>query len=120
MPVRTEPVLVNVDDYRVRHPNYLDLCLRNDRTAAHRVQHDAAAWADELRDAAIAERRNLVIDGTLKWPHKAEQLCRKLKSAGYRVEVRAMAVDRQTSDAGVYLRYERDKVQSGWGRWVPL
>ena len=112
-------VLVNVDDYRVRHPNYLDLCLRNDRTAAHRVQHDAAAWADELRDAAIAERRNLVIDGTLKSPDKAEQLCRKLKSAGYQVEVRAMAVDRQTSDAGVYLRYERDKVQSGWGRWVP-
>jgi predicted ABC-type ATPase len=112
-------VTVDVDEYRPKHPMYRDLARKDDRTAASLVQHDASLWADELRDAAIAERRNLIIDGTLKSPERAEELCRTLKRAGYRVEVRAMAVDRQTSLLGIHKRYERAKAELGAGRWVP-
>jgi predicted ABC-type ATPase len=112
-------VVVDVDAYRPEHPNYRALASSDDRTAASLVQHDASLWADELRDAAIASRRNLIIDGTLKSPDGAEELCRQLRRAGYRVELRALAVDRKTSLLGVHERYERSKAEQGWGRWVP-
>ncbi|MBK8638385.1 MAG: zeta toxin family protein [Chromatiaceae bacterium] len=112
-------VVVNADDLRGYHRHNLGFLDRDDLTAAEKTQHDASRWADELRDAAIAGRRNLIIDGTLKNPENAEHLCARLQGAGYRVEVRALAVPPEDSRLGVYLRYEVPHAKTGSGRWVP-
>lgn len=62
--------------------------------------------ARELRVEAISERRNLIINGTLNDPEKAEQLCRELKNSGYHVDVRALAVNEQVAQRGVAQRLE--------------
>jgi len=113
------PAIIDVDDLRVRHPRYAEFRDEDDLTAAGKTHHDASLWADELRAAGIAGRRNLIIDGTLKDPDAAEQLCEQLREAGYRVEIRALAVRPEDSRLQVYLRYEQARATTGHGRWVP-
>jgi len=112
-------VVVDTDELRAEHPAYLALTAADDRTAAGLVQKDAGQWADELTHDSMAQRRNLVIDGTLKNPGNARRLCADLRAQGYDVEVRAIAVSREDSILGVYSRYETQKARSGSGRWVP-
>ena len=112
-------VLIDVDILRNYHPKYKDLNYDNDRTAAGLVQKDAGAWADELRRKATEERRNMVIDGTLKSPDRARESCKELKEAGYRVDVRVMAVSEDASKASIHGRYWHRKEKDGYGRWVP-
>jgi type VI secretion system secreted protein VgrG len=112
-------VAVDPDDCRALHPKYVQWAKENDKTAAARTHTDASRVADDLRDDAIAQRKNLVIDGTLKNPEKAAQLVADLKSKGYRVEVQTLAVDSQTSWKSVQDRYQQQKAQQGFGRWVP-
>ena len=111
-------VIVDTDLLRANHPEYATLNHADDRTAAAFVQTDAGKWADELIIDASDGRRNLIIDGTLKNPNNAVQLCRDLKAKGYEIEIRALAVAKEDSLAGVYGRYEVQKETKGAGRWV--
>jgi hypothetical protein len=99
-------VVIDPDDLRIFHTRYLDHVRDDPQTAADRVHPDASKLADYLRVEATKQRYNLIIDGTLKNPENAEQLCKELKAAGYRVEVWALAVNCRDSQRGVYLRYE--------------
>jgi hypothetical protein len=110
---------VDTDDLRFRHPRFLELSAENDLTAASRTQPEAGKWADELTEAAISERRNVIIDGTLKNTSKADELCRRLRKAGYEIDVRAMAAAPEDSRLGIERRYYKGKEAAGMGRWVP-
>lgn len=113
-------VVVDTDQLRAYHPKYKkEFAQENDRTAAGRVQKDAGQWSDELIEDAVAARRNLIVDGTLKTPDNARGMCKHLKENGYEVEVRALAVPREDSEMRVYRRYERQRQGAGTGRWVP-
>ena len=112
-------VVVDVDELRASHRGYRSFQAENGRTAASRVQSDAGRWGDELIQDASDARRNIIIDGTLKSPDKAEQLCEDLTSKGYRVEVHAIAVRKEDSELGVYRRYEHGLETDGRSRWVP-
>lgn len=111
-------VVVDVDELRASHRGYRSFQAENGRTAASRVQSDAGRWGDELIQDASDARRNIIVDGTLKSPDKAEQLCEDLKSKGYRVEVHAIAVRKEDSELGVYRRYEHG-LGKKQPRWVP-
>lgn len=113
-------VTVDIDDLRKVHPQYRELIAENPRTAASEVQNDASAWGDRLLADARDQNKNIILDGTLKDPDKAETLVRDFKRSGYEVEVRAMAVSKETSELGVYERYENAmKNAPGAARWVP-
>lgn len=111
-------VVVDVDELRASHRGYRSFQAESGRTAASRVQSDAGRWGDELIQDASDARRNIIVDGTLKSPDKAEQLCEDLKSKGYRVEVHAIAVRKEDSELGVYRRYEHG-LETKQPRWVP-
>jgi predicted ABC-type ATPase len=119
-------VVVDTDELRAEYRNkkgsitYDKLCAADDRSAADLVQNDAGQWAKELTQDAIAHRRNVIIDGTLKTKENALDLCEGLKGHGYEVDVRVMAVAREDSIQSVYARYEDPKATRGKpGRWVP-
>jgi hypothetical protein len=86
--------------------DYAEMAREDYRNAATRVHPDASKMSRELRAEAIAEKRNLIIDGTLNDPDKAEQLCRELKKQGYDVDIRALAVNERVSQRGVAERLE--------------
>ena len=119
-------VEIDTDELRGYHPKYPELQKEDLRTAAGHVQKDAGEWADDLREKAMSERRNLIIDGTLKSPDSALRMCQELKDAGYEVEIRVMAVRDDVSKQGIYGRYEdayADYMNGVEGaqppRWVP-
>jgi predicted ABC-type ATPase len=99
-------VLIDPDDLRDYRPGYRRMANEDYANAATRTHLDASQMAQELRRDAIGDRRNLVIDGTLRDPEKAAELCRELKAAGYEVDVRVMAVHERVSQRGVAERLE--------------
>ncbi len=110
-------VKIDADELRKHHPRYIDLMRENDRTAADRTHGDAGPWAAQLTAAVMAARRNLVIDGTMRDPDNLAKLCRKLRTAGYRIEARVMAVNELVSRLSIHMRYERQVLANGFGRW---
>ncbi|HMA51356.1 MAG TPA: zeta toxin family protein [Magnetospirillaceae bacterium] len=112
-------VLIDPDRLRQWHPRYRAFLREDDKTAAERVHADASQWAKELRQDAIAGRRNIVLDATLNDKDKTRELLGQLRKAGYEIEVRVLAVHQRDSRQGVYARYENAKEQGKAARWVP-
>jgi|GEM_PF-2702853 len=119
-PADEPPVEIDIDELRNSHDDYERLSLEDDRTAANHVQHDAGRWGDALIEDARDGRRNIIIDGTLKSPDKAQDLCERFNKAGYQVEVHAMAVRFEDSQLGIHKRYHDAKANDEPGRWVPM
>ncbi|CAG9260924.1 UDP-N-acetylglucosamine kinase (modular protein) [Burkholderia diffusa] len=111
-------VKVDADETRKFHPDYVALMNEDDRSAADRTHADAGPWAAKLTSAAIAGRRHLVIDGTMRDPVGLSKLCQKLRNAGYRIEARVMAVNALVSRMSIHERYERQLEVNGYGRWT--
>jgi predicted ABC-type ATPase len=70
-------VVIDPDKLREYHqrdgePDYAAMAREDYRNAATRVHPDASQMSKDLRADAIAEQRNLIIDGTLNDPDKAE------------------------------------------------
>jgi predicted kinase len=101
-----KPVLVDPDELRIYHPGYVAFVEANPLTAASRTHADAAAWADELRMAALARGVNVIVDGTLRSPEWAVQMAEDASDGGYAVEVHAVAVPLEISRQGVRGRLE--------------
>lgn len=110
-------VKIDADELRKNHPRYIALMREDDRTAADRTHGDAGPWAVKLTSAAMAARRNLIVDGTMRDPDNLAKLCRKLRDAGYRIEARVMAVNALVSRLSIHERYERQVQANGFGRW---
>ncbi len=110
-------VLVDADKVRTRHPDYARLMREDDTTAANKTHPDAGAWAGRLGRDAIASKRNVIFDQTSKDPGAVLDLARKLREAGYRVELRVMAVNPQVSEQRIHMRYESQKAATGHGRF---
>ena len=111
-------VIVDVDGMREFHPRYSSLAKADHETAATRVQPDASQMAHEIRAHATVEGYNLIIDGTLYNPTKAELLLKDLKQAGYEINVRALAVPKALSELGVATRLENALADPS-GRTIP-
>jgi predicted ABC-type ATPase len=117
-------IVVDPDDLRPYHPRYAEHAERDARTASTKVHHDASLWAKELRQAAIDQKMNLIVDGTFSDREKATALCRDLKKNGYNVEVHALVVDKKTSFESVEKRFNvamkrRAAGRSAIPRYVP-
>lgn len=110
-------VLVDADKVRTRHPDYARLMREDDTTAANKTHPDAGAWAGRLGRDAIASKRNVIFDQTSKDPAAVLDLAKKLREAGYHVELRVMAVNPQVSEQRIHMRYESQKAATGHGRF---
>jgi predicted ABC-type ATPase len=111
-------VIIDPDLLRGYHPRYFRHLREDSMNAADKVHRDASAWAKELRAAAISQRRNIIVDGTLGNPERAAALCQELREQGYHVEVRAMAVNGELSRQGIIARYERGLARQHIAKWT--
>ncbi len=100
-------LVIDPDELRTYHPQYLKFVKEDPDTAAGRVHPDAAKWAAELRAAAIAKKVNIIFDGTLGGSPKASTgMAEEAVGAGYQVEVHVVAVALEVSQQSVRKRYE--------------
>lgn len=111
-------VLIDADEFRAWHPHYHALLREDDRTAANKTHADAGAWAARLGREAVATRRNVIFDQTSRDAVAVADLVRRLRHAGYRVELRVMAVHALVSEQRIHMRYELQRTVSGHGRFA--
>lgn len=113
-------ITVDPDELRDYHPNVEEFRRQNPITWSGRTHADAGAWAAELLEATVSERKNLIFDTTLsdgKWA--SESLIKDLQSKGYQVEVRVVATPLLESELGVDQRFTNQMDREGYGRHVP-
>lgn len=111
-------IAVDADHLR-HHLPYVEDMDRADVDFSAHTQQDAGALANAIKDEAIKNRRNLVVDGTLRDSDAAFELAKTLRENGYRVELHAMAVNEQISYERATMRYERDRAAGKPARYVP-
>ena len=112
-------ISVDADEMRTRLP-YFDELDGTDLKVAAATQADAGALAQAVRLEAMEARRNIVVDGTLRDSDAAFALAKELRSAGYRVELHALAVNEQISFERATSRYEDMRTRGeDFARYVP-
>jgi Zeta toxin len=112
-------VKVDPDELRKYHPDAGRFRTEHPYKWSDNTHPDASQWAGELREAAIAQKKNLIIDTTLGNGGSAVALVKHLQSHGYDVEVRAVASHRLESELGVDARFTDSIDRNGYGRYVP-
>jgi hypothetical protein len=112
-------VVIDTDAYRDAHPNVAEFRKQHPYNWGDDTHPDASAWAKELRQKAIDEGKNIVIDTTLGDGKGAADLIKHLKEKGYEVEVRAIATTSIESELGVDQRFTGSLERNGFGRFVP-
>ncbi|MCL2713242.1 MAG: zeta toxin family protein [Alphaproteobacteria bacterium] len=110
-------VLVDADKMRPYHPEFRSLMMADDRTAANLTHPDCGPWATRLLRDGLVGRRNIIIDQTSRDPAAMARMTQELRQAGYRVELHVMAVASEVSELRIYQRYERQRAESGYGRF---
>lgn len=93
------------------------------------VHEESSLLAARLRDEAIAAGENVIVDSVMSNPEGALRLGRQLERAGYSIEVVAVEVPYEVSQASIEHRWQLDyaaAVEAGvsdeeelGGRWVP-
>lgn len=111
-------VVIDADRMREENPRYKQLSRDDPQHAADRTQKEAGEWATRLTLAAVENRRNLVVDGTMRSPENIRDLTARLKEHGYEVEARVLAVNPETSMTRARLRFEEQVAERGTGRFV--
>ena len=111
-------VVIDADRMREYNPDYRRLMASDPERAADLTHPTAAQWANQLRERAIFERRNLIVDGTMRDPEDVARVSRQLKDAGYIIDARVMAVPGDVSFAHARLRYEALDNEAQAGRVV--
>lgn len=90
------------------------------------VHEESSMIVRHLRDSAMAEGTNLIIDGVLSNPAGARRLGQQLSAAGYDITVVDVEVPYEVSEQAIRQRWEERYTQARageenalGGRWVP-
>ena len=106
-------VMVDPDGIKEKLPEYKEATKGSARNAAVMVHEESSDIAKNLRQRAIDAGKNVVIDGTMKDPHKYGKLIDSLKEKGYDVNVIFVDID---IDQAIHFAKKRAEHT---GRWVP-
>jgi len=112
-------VTVDPDKLRNFHPDVQEFRRVHPYTWSGHTHADASKWADELLQATVDGKKNLIFDTTLSNGQWSAELIRDLQSQGYDVEVRALAAHKLESELGVDQRFTGSLDQRGHARYVP-
>lgn len=112
-------VTVDPDELRDRHPHVKEFRRNEPYEWSGRTHADAGAWADELRLAAMTEKKNLIYDTTLSSGDWTLQVIDEAKAKGYDIEVRVVAAHKLESEHGVDKRFTDNIDRRGHARYVP-
>lgn len=99
-------VVIDSDEFRRLHPKIETLKQGNDKDYGTNTQAFAQGIGSRLATDTIAERRNVVYDTSLSHLTGAQAFADRLKTAGYTVEVAALAVNEHVSASSNYRRYD--------------
>ena len=117
--LKKDVVLIDPDALREFHPQVATFRNAHPYTWSGYTHPDDSRWADELLQATIDGKKNLIFDTTLSNGEWSANLIKDLQARGYDVEVRAMAAHKLESELGVDERFSTSLDRRGHGRYVP-
>jgi AAA+ ATPase superfamily predicted ATPase len=113
-------VIIAADNYRNLHPKFEDEIVKlYPQEAPLIVAPVANKWAAMLIKDAVEERKNIIFESALANSYVATSMIDSFKRAEYKVDLKIMAVKKELSKLGTFLRYESMIKENGWGRAVP-
>lgn len=112
-------VVIDPDELRDYHTGAKGFRSAYPYTWSDHTQAEASKFADELLDATVVGRKNLLFDTTLSNGPWSAELIKDLQAKGYDVEVRVVASPKLESELGVDSRFSKSIEARGYGRYVP-
>ncbi|MDR1180707.1 MAG: zeta toxin family protein [Bacteroidales bacterium] len=112
-------VKIEGDALREYHPLFPNFIQDDDKLMTAYTAKDSGRWTERVIRDCAASKRNMLIETTLRNPDVATGTVKQLHQlAGYDVQVKAFVVSYDKSLVGCFRRYERMKLQDGFGRFV--
>ena len=111
-------VIINSDELKPFHPRINELAKRYPEYYTKVTNQESNFWTDNLFDATVNGRYNIIFEGTGRNLKLLEKMIAKMQ--GYRIIVRGMAVNELNCLMSIIERYEGQVKQKGWGRLVVL
>lgn len=106
-------VQCDADAVKEQLPEFREAVKGNARNAAGLAHEESSHLVKQIRDQAISERKNLLMDGTGKDADKYLGMIERLKAEGYHVHLMMPDLDKTSALTRATNRAEKK------GRWVP-
>lgn len=113
-------VIVNNDELKTFHPNAEEIAKKYPELYIKVVNEASKVWTDNLIDEAIAGKYNVLYEGTGRKIRIFERMIQEMRKQGYKIIVRAMAVNELNCLMSMVERYEGQVKEKGWGREVSV
>lgn len=112
-------VVINGDDLREYHTKSEEIFRLDDKRYAERTDADSRVWTKRVFDRAIETKRNIIFESTMREAGPISDTMKRLRDEGYHLTAKVVATHERMSKTGVYLRYETQKFDKGYGRFTP-
>lgn len=113
-------VIINGDEFRSLHSKSIEIFRNHEQKYAELTDPDVREWTSRLFQDAIATKRNIIFEGTMRNDGPICKTIQQLMQEGYQIHIRVMAVNEQESMLGIHQRFEAQKVYKGFGRMTPI
>ncbi|PGH40461.1 MAG: hypothetical protein CRN43_02835, partial [Candidatus Nephrothrix sp. EaCA] len=121
------PIVLNIDDLREFHPRYNELLASSDLptviAAPKLVNEDSLYWFGRLLNDALSFPCSIILDTALGGATAGENFSKSVENIhnhGYSLHFNVLAVSKEVSTLGVYLRFLRQIKDKGIGRMVSV
>lgn len=99
-------VIVNGDDYRKYHPQFDKIIEEHGADYPEYTGKFSSAVTELFIDRLIEEKRDIIVEGTLRTTEAPLNTCHKMKENGYRTYLGIIAVKPELSYLSTIYRYE--------------
>lgn len=100
-------IAINGDDFRKYHPDYASIQKEHEQEAARHTAEFAGAMTEAVLQKALAEKYNIVIEGTFRTANTPIKTLQSLKDSGYETTVLVQTCKQEVSWASCLERYEK-------------
>lgn len=109
-------VFINGDTFREAHPHFEDILQKYGDDTVSYTQDFSGQMVEACIDCLSREKRNLIIEGTLRTVKVPKDTCQLLKGRGYRAILAFLLVRPEISFLSAVRRYKKLKAAGGFAR----
>ena len=113
-------IIVNNDELKPFHPKADEIASRYPEYYTRVINQESNPWTDDLTDKVIERKYNFLYEGTGRKISIFQRMIDQMKQRGYKIIVRAMAVNELNCLMSIVERYEGQVAKKGWGRLVSV
>ena len=113
-------IIVNNDELKPFHPKADEIASRYPEYYTRVINQESNPWTDDLTDKVIEGKYNFLYEGTGRKISIFQRMIDQMKQRGYKIIVRAMAVNELNCLMSIVERYEGQVAKKGWGRLVSV